>query len=102
MPGAVGVLYRLLSLLAPEEVYLDFVGKYRRGEKFYGLLKTTLAKYVSEFNAPIIDRFNAPENNDEAVLGFLRHNAKKVTPVALDTVEGCREAMGIGHALYRA
>jgi tryptophanyl-tRNA synthetase len=102
MPPTVGVLYRLLSLLAPPEVYLDFLGKYRRGEKFYGMLKPALAKYVSEFNAPIIERFNDPANNDDFVMDFLRENAKKVTPVALATVEACREAIGIGHSLYRA
>ena len=102
MPPTVGVLYRLLNLLAPEDVFLDFLGKYRRGEKFYGMLKQTLAKYVSEFNAPIIERFNAPANNDDFVKDFLRGNAKKVTPVALETVEACRQAMGIGNTLYRA
>ncbi len=102
MPPSVGALYRLLSLLAPQDVYLDFVGKYRRGEKFYGLLKTTLAEYVSGFNAPIIEGFNAPQNNDESVKEFLAENAKKVTPVALETVEACREAIGIGRTLYRA
>ena len=102
MPTSLGVLYRLLSLLAPEDVYLDFLGKYRRGEKFYGTLKTTLAKYVSEFNAPIIERYNDPANNDDFIINFLRENAKRVTPVALETVESCRQAMGIGHSLYRA
>jgi len=102
MPPSIGVLYRLLNLLAPEDVYRDFVGKYRRKEKFYGKLKTTLAEYISAFNAPIIERFNAPDNTDESIKDFLRDNAKKVTPVALETVESCRAAMGIGHSLYRA
>ncbi len=102
MPYSVGALYRLLSLLAPEDVYLDFVGKYRRGEKFYGTLKTTLAEYVSKFNEPIIEGFNAPNNTPDAIKDFLHENAKKVTPVGLETVESCRQAMGIGHSLYRA
>ncbi len=102
MPPSLGALYRLLHLLAPEEVYLDFLGKYRRGEKFYGVLKTTLAEYASKFNAPIIERFNAPDNNDEFVKDFLIANAKKVTPVALETVERCKEAMGLGRSLFRA
>ncbi len=102
MPPSVGALYRFLSLLAPEEVYLDFVGKYRRGEKFYGTLKTTLAEHVNRFNAPIIDKFNAPGNDDAFVTEFLRENAKRVSPVALDTVESCRAAMGIGRSLHRA
>jgi tryptophanyl-tRNA synthetase len=102
LPHSLGALYRMLHLLAPEEVYLDFVGKYRRGEKFYGTLKTTLAEYVSKFNAPIIERFNAPGNDENSVREFLRENAKKVTPVALETVEAVRQAMGIGHSLYRA
>ena len=102
MTPSLGILYRLLSLLAPEDVYLDFLGRYRRGEKFYGVLKTTLAKHVSEFNAPIIERYNSPENTDTSVMDFLRENAKKVTPVALETVEACRAAMGIGRSLYRA
>jgi tryptophanyl-tRNA synthetase len=102
MPPTLGVLYRLLNLLAPEDVYLDFLGRYRRGEKFYGVLKTTLAEYVSAFNARVIERFNAPDNDDEFVMDFLRDNARKVTPVALDTIEACRRAMGIGPALYRA
>jgi len=102
MPASVGVLYRLLSLLAPNEVFLDFLGKYRRGERFYGTLKTTLAQYVSAFNAPIIERFNDPANNEESVRAFLCENAERVTPVALETVEACREAMGIGRSLYRA
>lgn len=101
MPGSCGVLYRLLHLLAPEEVYLDFLGKYRRGEKFYGMLKSTLAEYVSAFNAPIIEKFNAPSNDRASIEAFLRHNAARVTPVALETVEACREAMGIGRSLYR-
>jgi tryptophanyl-tRNA synthetase len=102
MPPTVGVLYYLLNLLAPEAVYLDFLGKYRRGEKFYGTLKAALAEHISKFNAPIIERFNAPNNNEAFAKEFLRGNAKKVTPVALATVEACREAMGIGHSLYRA
>jgi tryptophanyl-tRNA synthetase len=102
MPGGLGVLYRLLNLLAPEEVYLDFLGKYRRGEKFYGTLKKSVAEHVSAFNAPIIEKYNDPGNNDESIKGFLRENAARVTPIALDTVESCRAAMGIGHSLFRA
>ncbi len=102
MPPTVGVLYLLLHLLAPEAVYLDFLGKYRRRDKFYGTLKSVLAEYVSKFNAPIIEKFSAPDNTDEFAKEFLRENAKKVTPIALETVESCREAMGIGHSLYRA
>ena len=101
MPAGCGVLYRLLHLLAPEEVYLDFLGKYRRGEKFYGTLKKTLAEYCNAFNAPIIEGFNRPDNNRASVEGFLRANAERVTPVALETVEACKQAMGIGHSLYR-
>ena len=102
MPPGVAVIYTLLDLLAPKDVYLDFVGKYRRGEKFYGTLKSTLAEHVDAFNAPIIDKFNDPANNDESVIEFLTENAKRVTPVALETVENCREAIGIGRSLYRA
>ncbi|HOV33473.1 MAG TPA: tryptophan--tRNA ligase [Candidatus Hydrogenedens sp.] len=102
MPSGVGVLYRLLSLLAPEPLYLEFVQKYRKGEKFYSKLKQEVARLASEFNAPIIERFNHPDNNQEHVESFLRANAEKVTPVALATVEAVRKAMGIGHSLYRA
>lgn len=102
MPPGVSVLYRLLSLLAPEEVYVDYLGKYRRGEKFYGSLKKTVAEYVSAFNMPIIEKYNAHGNDDAFVQDFLRDNAQKVTPVALETVERCREAMGIGRSLFRA
>jgi tryptophanyl-tRNA synthetase len=101
MPGSLGALYYYLHLLAPEDVYLDFVGKYRRGEKFYGSLKTTLAEYVSQFNAPIIEAFHAPTNTDESVEEFLRESAEKVSPIAIETVESCREAMGIGRSLHR-
>lgn len=102
MPTGVGVLYRLLSLLAPEEVYLDYLDQYRKGGKFYGSLKKTVAEYAAQFNAPIIESYNDPAHDDEFIKDFLRENAKRVTPVALDTVERCREAMGIGHSLYRA
>lgn len=102
MPSGVGVLYRLLSLLAPEEVYLDYLDQYRKGGKFYGSLKKTVAEYASQFNAPIIERYNDPAHDDNFIKDFLRENAKRVTPVALETVERCREAMGIGRSLYRA
>jgi tryptophanyl-tRNA synthetase len=102
MPPSVGALYRLLNLVAPFEVYHEFVRRYRRGEKFYGVMKTALAEHVSAFNAPIIERYHAPGNTEDFVKDFLRENAKKVTPVALETVEACREAMGIGHSLFRA
>ncbi|GMW00865.1 MAG: tryptophan--tRNA ligase [Candidatus Hydrogenedentota bacterium] len=102
LPPSLATLYRLLNLLAPQDVYNDFVEKYRKQEKFYGTLKTTLADYVNAFNAPIIERFNDPANSPEFVQDVLRENAKKVTPVALDTVESCREAMGIGRSLFRA
>ncbi len=102
MPPGVGMLYRLLNLLAPEAEYLEFIEQYRQGGKFYGALKKALAGHVSAFNAPIIEKFNDPANNDAFIEEFLRENAKKVTPVALETVEACREAMGIGRSLYRA
>lgn len=102
MPPSVAALYHLLHLLAPGDVYADFVGKYRRREKFYGKLKTTLAEYVAAFNEPIIEGFHAADNNDESVKAFLRANAEKVTPVALGTVEACKEAMGLSRSLYRA
>lgn len=102
MPSGVGVLYRLLSLLAPEDVYLDFLDQYRKGGKFYGNLKKTVAEYVSKFNAPIIEGYNDPAHNDAFIEEFLRENARRVTPLALETVERCREAMGIGRSLFRA
>ncbi|MBI2422515.1 MAG: tryptophan--tRNA ligase [Candidatus Hydrogenedentes bacterium] len=101
MPAGVGVLYRLLSLVAPQEVYLDYIRQYRDGGKFYGTLKKSLAEYCTAFNAPIIEKFNDPQYSDDFIEDFLRENAKRVTPVALDTVESCREAMGIGRSLYR-
>jgi tryptophanyl-tRNA synthetase len=102
MAPGVGMLYRLLDLLAPQELYDEFVDKYRNGEKFYGMLKNTVAEHVNLFNAPIIEKFNAPDNNQEFIESFLRDNAQKVTPVAVETVESCREAIGIGRSLYRA
>ena len=102
MPSSVASLYHLLYLLAPEEVYSDFVGKYRRQEKFYGKLKQVLAEYVTKFNQPIIEKFHDPANNDESVRAFLEENARKVTPVALETVESCKEAMGLGRSIFRA
>jgi tryptophanyl-tRNA synthetase len=102
MPSGVGVLYRLLALLAPEEVYLDYLEQYRKGGKFYGSLKKTVAEYASQFNAPIIESYNDPAHDDDFIKDFLRENAKRVTPVALETVERCREAMGIGRSLFRA
>ena len=74
----------------------------RRKEKFYGTLKTTLAEHVNAFNAPIIAAYHSPHNTEATVKEFLIENAKRVTPVALETVESCREAMGIGRSLYRA
>ena len=102
LPGGLNVLYRLLNLVAPEEVYLDFVQQYRDGGKFYGNLKKAVVEHVNHFNAPIIEKFNDPANNDAFIEDFLRENAKRVTPVALETVESCREAMGIGRSLFRA
>ncbi len=101
LPGALSILYRLLNLLAPEDVFADFLGKYRRKEKFYGMLKQTVMKHVNEFNAPIIERFNDPANNDDMIKGFLIENVKKVAPVALETVESVRAAIGIGRSLHR-
>lgn len=101
MPPGVGVLYRLLSLLAPYDVYLEYLDYYRKGGKFYGALKKTVAAYASRFNAPIIERYYDSKNTDQYIEEFLRENAKRVTPVALQTVESCREAMGIGRSLYR-
>jgi len=83
-------------------VYLDYLDQYRKGGKFYGSLKKAVAEYASQFNAPIIESYNDPAHNDDFIKEFLRENAKRVTPVALETVELCREAMGIGHSLYRA
>lgn len=102
LPSGLGVLFRLLDLLAPPEVFREYLQAYRDGGKFYGKLKQDVARHVWEFNAPIIERFNDPANNDEAIADFLRANAERVSPVALDTVERCREAMGIGRSLFRA
>jgi tryptophanyl-tRNA synthetase len=101
LPTGVATLYRLLDLLAPREVFDDFAGRYREGGKFYGDLKKTVAQHVSAFNDPLIERFNSPENSDDYVQDFLRANAERVTPVALETVESCKEAMGLGRSLYR-
>lgn len=101
MPAGVAALYRLLALLAPPETFADFAQRYRRGDKFYGDLKKTVAAAISAFNAPIIERFHRPDNTEETVRAFLRENAMRVTPLALETVEGCREAMGIGRSIFR-
>jgi len=101
MPEGLRVLYRLLHLVAPEAVYLDFLRQYRAGGKFYGNLKKTLAEHVSAFNAPIIERYNDPAHDDDFIRDFLKTNAEKVTPVALETVENCRVAIGIGRSIYR-
>lgn len=101
LPAGVNVLYRLLSLLAPEAVYLDFLEQYRGGGKFYGNLKKAVIEHVNAFNGPIIERYNDPAHNDDFIRDFLRTNAERVTPIALETVENCREAIGIGRSLYR-
>ena len=102
LPPSLGALYQLLSLTAPADVFEDFVVKYRAGEKFYGTLKKTLAEYIDKFNEPIIEGFHRPGNDEAYIRDFLSDNAKKVTPVAVETVETCREAMGIGRSIYRA
>lgn len=102
LPPGLAALYQLLDLLAPEDVFADFADRYRRGEKFYGDLKKTVAAHVSEFNAPIIERYNDPSNDRDYVMDFLKANAERVTPVALETVESCKEALGLGRSLYRA
>ena len=102
LPAGLATLYTLLDLLAPSEVFEDYANRYREGGKFYGDLKKTVAQQVSAFNEPVIERFNAPENDRDSVLDFLRANAERVTPVALETVESCKEAMGLGRSLYRA
>ncbi len=102
LPGGLATLYQLLDLLAPSEVFVDFANRYREGGKFYGDLKKTVAHHVSAFNDPIIERFNASDNDRDSVMDFLRTNAERVTPVALETVESCKEAMGLGRSLYRA
>ena len=88
--------------LAEESDNEKAVQRYREKGKFYGDLKKTLAQHVSAFNAPIIEGFNSPDNTADSVRDFLRDNAEKVTPVALDTVEATRAAMGIGRSLFRA
>ncbi len=101
MPATVGLLYRLLSLTASRELYEEFVERYRRKEKFYGLLKSTLVERLTAFNAPIIARFHDPRNDEASAREWLRTHAAKVAPLAAETVESVREAMGIGPSLLQ-
>jgi tryptophanyl-tRNA synthetase len=78
--------------VGPEEVERSFQGLR------YGDFKTAVGEEVSEWLAPVRERYGELRGDDAALEGILEAGAEKARGIASGTLADVREAMGVGPA----
>jgi tryptophanyl-tRNA synthetase len=94
-PDKAGItnLIEILSVVrdvAPDEVEREFDGS------GYGDFKSAVADAVTEYLAPIRDRYAELRHDEAALEAMLAAGAEKARVIASDTLVDVREAMGVG------
>ncbi|HJN15217.1 MAG TPA: tryptophan--tRNA ligase [Armatimonadota bacterium] len=89
---AVFALYRLFASDAEREAMAE---RYRKGGLGYGDAKKALLALVVEHFAEAREKRAELANSPDTVMDVLREGGKKARAVAIETVDRCRDAMGI-------
>ncbi len=87
---ALSNLLTIYSLLSTRPV-VEIEERYQ--DKGYAEFKNDLAEVVVDFLKPFQEKYNALDDNE--VLKILRDGAKKIQPIAVETLSEVKKAMGI-------
>ena len=91
-------LYELLKLVAPSEVYEEYLARHTAGEqKFYGYLKQAIAEHMTALIEPIQARYHSPECSAERVQQILDASSAKVRKIAQKNLAGMLKDMKFEH-----
>jgi tryptophanyl-tRNA synthetase len=89
-------VFALLKLVASPEELTEWEGKYRNGGMGYGEAKKRLAELVIDYFQPYRQKRQELENNLDYVREVLDKGAQRSRPIAQQTLEKVRWAVGLG------
>jgi tryptophanyl-tRNA synthetase len=89
-------IFALLKLVAAPDELAEWDQKYRNGGLGYGTVKKRLAELLIEYFRPYRQKRAELENNLDFVEQLLKTGAERAGAVARRTLEGVRQAVGLG------
>ncbi len=90
--------FALYKLFASADEVAEMRDNYATPGFGYGHAKQALFEKMDEHFAPLRERFEEIRNDTDYLDDVLDAGAKKVRPVAVEVMERCREAVGLGKA----
>lgn len=93
-PEVIENLFTLLSVVSTDEVYRHFDGQWNDCTLRYGDLKKQLAADITEFTAPIRERYLEYAGNRELLDRIAREGAERARESARATMEEVRRVIG--------
>jgi tryptophanyl-tRNA synthetase len=97
MPDSVANLFQLLRLVAPEEQVAKFTADYEAGTIRYGDMKKELAEGMVRFIAPIREKAEAIQSDDQYLRRVMEQGAAKARASAKVTIELAKDAIGLNY-----
>lgn len=88
-------VFALYKLFAAEDQVAEMEERYRRGGYGYGEAKKALAELLLSHFAPYQDRWEELKSHPDDVRSILKKGADRVRPIALETMEKVRSAVGM-------
>lgn len=88
-------IFQLYKLFATKAQQAELAAKYRAGNYGYGHAKQALFDAYMDFFEPMRKRRAELEKDPDAIREILRAGAKKAAPVARETLEKVRKAVGL-------
>ena len=85
-----------MKLVADADELAEWEAKYRNGGMGYGEAKKRLAELVIEYFKPFREKRAELENNVDHVKQVLDEGAQRARPIARQTLEKVRKAVGLG------
>lgn len=89
-------VFALLKLVADTDELAEWKAKYRNGGMGYGEAKKRLAELVIEYFKPFREKRAELENSIDHVEQVLAKGAQRARPIAQQTLEKARKAVGLG------
>ncbi len=92
-------LFALYKLFASPDKTEELKERYRKGGTGYGEVKKELFGLIWEYFAPFRDRRKQLQNNKADIASILKKGAEKTRPIAQETLQRVKQAVGLDYLL---